>query len=36
MNLVWETYIYTRMERYIKQRNKLQEMAKQLKESNDQ
>jgi hypothetical protein len=36
MNLVWETYIYTRMERYIKQQDNLKEMAKKLKESNDQ
>ncbi|HHU27378.1 MAG TPA: hypothetical protein GXZ56_12285 [Bacteroidales bacterium] len=36
MNLVWETYIYTRMERYIKQQDSLKEMAKKLKESNNQ
>ncbi len=35
MNLIWETYIYTRMERYIKQRNNQKEMAKKLKESNE-
>ena len=36
MNLTWETYIYTRMERYIKQRDNQEKMANELKETNDQ
>jgi cell division protein FtsW (lipid II flippase) len=32
LNLVWETYIYTRMERYIKQMDNQEKMAK---EDND-
>ena len=36
MNLTWETYIYTRMERYIKQRDNQEKMAKEHKEKNDQ
>ena len=36
MNLTWETYIYTRMERYIKQRGDQEKMVNELKETNDQ